>query len=110
MSRKTIEEKDLEYLKKMYRYITEDLKTGRDISSIMWSICRHSDWWRNKLLELQKEFWPKPREKTPEEIKADLVHKEFMENVDLKLHYMIKNRISPFDDLPMDELISKPLW
>jgi hypothetical protein len=102
-------EKDLAYLNKMYKSIIEDLKRWRDIIAIMWSINRTTEWWKNKLKELEKEFWPKPKEKTLEEKEFDLKHKEFMNKIDLKLNYMIRNWISPFDNMPK-EITINPLW
>jgi len=55
--KKTQEEKDLEYLEKMKKCIIEDIERWRDISAILWSINRNSDWWKNKLQEMEDWFY-----------------------------------------------------
>lgn len=54
--KKTEEERNLEYFEKMKNSITEDLKRWRHIIAIMGSINRWSEWWKNKLIEYNKEI------------------------------------------------------
>ena len=85
--RKTQEEKDLEYFEKMKVSIIDDLKRWRHPSAIMWSINRTTDWWKNKLQWLHKEYFP--------EKQIELTEFEIL--TEFKLKYMIENKIFPFD-------------
>ena len=97
--KKTKEEIDLEYFEKMKNFILDDIKIWRDISVIMWSINRYSEWWKSKLQAIYDEYHPKQ--------KKELTEFEIL--TELKLQNMIKNNVFPFDNLPK-ELKIKPLW